>query len=182
MAWTTPKTYTANTALPAADLNTYLRDNLNACAPALATEAGQYFVGAGAGVVAARKLAKARVQKVMETTTSTTYANLATVGPSVAVETGTHALVVHGCYQRNTTGDIGGQGYMSWAISGATTRVALDLVACSLGGVDANRAHRISAVDLQSDLTPGLNTFTAKYKVDSGTGFFADRWLIVMPL
>lgn len=39
MAWTTPKTWSVGAQVPAADLNTHVRDNLNALAPDGATSA-----------------------------------------------------------------------------------------------------------------------------------------------
>jgi hypothetical protein len=37
-------------------------------------------------------------------------------------------------------------------------------------------------VALHTDLTPGSNTFTAKYRVASGTGTFLSRRIVVFPL
>ncbi len=48
MAWTAPITFTSGSVLTAAQLNTYLRDNLNETAPAKFTAAGQLFVSTAA--------------------------------------------------------------------------------------------------------------------------------------
>lgn len=181
MVWVTPKTFTANATLTAAELNTYLRDNLMATAPPLCTKDGMYFVGAGLNTIASRELVTARV-KENQSTTSTSYTDLATVGPSVTTPTSSYAFVVHGGWMRNSTADISGQAMMSWAISGAHTRAAADSTACEVGGASANKAWRIYGMDLLSDITPGVNTFTCKYKVAAGTGSFSDRFIGVMPL
>lgn len=51
MAWTTPKTWSTGATVPASDLNTHVRDNLNALAPDGATSASWTpdVVGATAG-------------------------------------------------------------------------------------------------------------------------------------
>ena len=59
-----------------------------------------------------------------QTTTSTSYADLATVGPSATVTTGTKALVIFTSYVRNTSTGPGMS--VSVAVSGATTLSAAD--------------------------------------------------------
>ena len=44
------------------------------------------------------------------------------------------------------------------------------------------RSPRLGATFLVSSLTAGSNVFTAKYKVDAGTGTFADRKILGTPL
>ena len=39
-----------------------------------------------------------------------------------------------------------------------------------------------SATFYVTGLTAGSNTFTAKYRVDAGTGTFANRTIVVIPL
>jgi hypothetical protein len=70
--------------------------------------------------------------------------------------------------------------FMSVAVSGATTVAASDANSLRVAGNDAVRA---SATALITGLTPGSNTFTAKYKqVGSGTATFSDRNIVVIPL
>ena len=69
--------------------------------------------------------------------------------------------------------------YISWAVSGATTVAAADANAAVtlqtlLGSV--------CAVTTIGGLNPGVNTFTAKYKVASNTGTWQNRWITVWPL
>lgn len=179
MAWTAPMTFTANSVLTAAQLNTHLRDNLMETAPAKATQSGSIFVGTGPNSIAERVLATARVSAA-ETTSSTSYTNVSTAGPSVTVTTGVQALIFVGCYLQNSSANVGTA--MSWEISGATTRAALDLTAISNDGAPANQPIRASNHDLMTGLTPGVNTFTAKYRVAAGTGTFGDRIITVIPL
>lgn len=179
MAWTAPMTFVANSVLTAAQLNTHLRDNLNECPTAKATTSGSYFVGNGANSVVERYPETARVA-TYQTTTSTSFAALATVGPSVSVTTGTKALVFIGAQAKNSGSDA--LCAISFAISGATTRSSIDAVSARIDGVTANNLVSAHSTDLLTDLTPGTNTFTVEYKVGSGTGTFGDRFIAVLPL
>jgi hypothetical protein len=113
-----------------------------------------------------------------QTTTSTTYADLATVGPVVTLLTGTVALVVLTA-EIDTTG-AGVAPRMGFAISGATTVVANDVWGLK---VDAGTTALVQAsfAVLVVGLTPGMNIFTAKYRVVGGTGTFLNRGVLVWP-
>lgn len=178
MAWTSPMTFTAS-VLTAAQLNTYLRDNLNETAPAKATAAGQIFVSTGVNAIAARTPAQQYII-TSESTTSLTYANLATVGPAVTVVTGTSALVAVTARMENSTGTA--QSVMSYAVSGATTIAADDYGSAWFQSDSASQRARISAFNLETGLTPGSNTFTAKYRAGSNTATFVHRTITVIPL
>ncbi|MFT2016282.1 hypothetical protein ACMA1D_10630 [Streptomyces sp. 796.1] len=177
-------TFTTNTVLTAAQLNTHLRDNLLETEAARAQAAGDFFAVEGINRIGRRRVAYARIQgNSSETTTSTEYADLPTVGPSVTVTTGTRAFVWIGAHM--TASLANSRVRMSWAISGATERDALDSTALAHDGLTAGSATRRSNYDLiQTTLTPGVNTFTAKYRVgaSSVTGTFQNRILIVFPL
>jgi len=59
-------------------------------------------------------------------------------------------------------------------------------------GAERDRAHcarrqgtnftRASATSVITGLTPGSNTFTAKYRITGGTGTWRDREIVVVPL
>lgn len=113
-----------------------------------------------------------------ETTTSTAYTDLATVGPTVTLETGDAATVdVYGGLTNSTVAAIS---FMGFAVSGATTRAAADPEALQLGVASGSRLSG-SASFLITGLTAGTNTFRAKYRVDSGTGTFYTRKIKVRP-
>jgi len=114
-----------------------------------------------------------------ENTTNIGYVDLTTPGPAVTVETDTTALVTLSCFVFNAT--LGGVSSMSKAISGATTLAASDPGALQFHSQIANGQGRLSRTYLQTNLTPGSNTFTCKYKVNSGTGTWGDREIIVEP-
>jgi len=115
-----------------------------------------------------------------QTTTSTSYTDLATSGPAVTVTTGTKALVIITSEIVNSNG--GAYSNMSYAVSGATTISALDTISLMFRqDSDTTIRYRASAASVVT-LTAGSNTFTAKYRVSSGTGTFQDRTIFVINL
>ncbi len=179
MAWTTPPTFAANASLSAADLNASLRDCMNETMPAKATDPGSYFVTSAANTLAQRKIQQATVF-TSETRTSTTYGDLATVGPSITFSLGNTAkvVIVVTCQLSNNT--VGAFSRMSYAVSGATTIAADDIRALAWENAGSTQAMATSYVTFQT-LNSGSNTITAKYRVGSGTGTFLRRRLLIMP-
>lgn len=170
-------TAVASSVFTAAQFNTFLRDNLNETAPAKATTAGAHFAASGVNEIAERLSATDAVL-TSETTTSTAFDDLATAGPEVTVETGPYAFViVHGAMENTGAGS----SRMAFDTSGATTLAAADNRGIGVYGV-AGTGAILSGVTLMTTLTPGSNTFTAKYRVGSGTGTFLSRRLMVLPL
>lgn len=112
-----------------------------------------------------------------ETTTSTTYTDLTTAGPSVSVVTGPSALVWLNAALRNNTA--GNQAFMGYAVSGASTSAAGDSQAISVQGTSLITAGGCFKA---TGLTPGTNVFTAKYRVDATTGTWQFRNITVLPL
>lgn len=155
MAWTTPRTWVVGELVTAALLNTHLRDNLDALPRASDTAAVD----------------------TSQTTTSTSYTDLATAGPAVTLTTGTKAWVTlsAGIFQNS---DIF-ESLMSFAVSGATTRAAADDDALSAIPSANGDGVQASFTMLVTGLTAGSNVFTAKYRVLGGTGTFRNRKISV---
>lgn len=110
-----------------------------------------------------------------ESTTSTAYTNLATVGPTVTITTGVAAWVL---FDAEIISSSGGPAKMSVAVSGASTVAATDNYA--LVNPSTN-SFQIGFITLITGLTAGSNTFQAKYKTQTaGTAFFGRRRLIVV--
>lgn len=137
---------------------------------------------------------------VTETTSSTTYTNLATVGPTVSnvyISSARRALVLitsqilaGNCY-----------GYASVEVSGASNIAGSDAnTPLSMGGfdlVDTSSLGRVASTgtattvqiyDASTGLNQGLNTFTVKYRkqtvspwVSSNDPQFARRRIVVIP-
>lgn len=176
MAWSAPMTAVANTVFTAAQFNQFVRDNLNETAPAKATVASSHFVGTTLNAIAER-ITTAAIVATSQTTTSTSYVDLATVGPTVSVTTGPAALVF--LYNANVNAAGTSSSLMSFEVSGASSVAANDNQSI---GTNSTVGSRAGAVFLVTGLTPGSNTFTAKYRVGGSTGTFVDRRLIVFPL
>lgn len=115
-----------------------------------------------------------------ESTTNTSFTALSTAGPSVTLTTGTMALVIVTARCLNDTA--GGFCHMSWQVSGASSIAASDATAFTYESSSAGDQMRASAVHLTAGLTAGSNTFTAQYRVNTGTGTWSNRALIVIPL
>lgn len=178
MAWSAPMTAVANSTFSAAQFNQYVRDNLNETAPAKATAAGSYFAASGVNSIVERRPVTG-ADLTTGTVTSTTYTNLtgSSVGPVVTCDTGPNALVI---VRAGISNSGVGSARMAYDISGAHTQAAADNRGIHIfGGADVNIGA--GDVTLMTTLTPGSNTFTARYRVSSGTGTFTARRIIVMP-
>lgn len=179
MAWTSPMTFTAGTTLTAAQLNTHLRDNLLETAPAKATTAGRIFVATGANAIAERAIETATVA-TNQTTTSTSFTDLATTGPAVTLTTGTRALVFITAGVDNTSA--GANSLAAAAVTGATTDAAADARAALHESAIANAGERATSLHMFTGLTAGSNTFTMRYRVTAGTGSWENRQIVVIAL
>lgn len=181
MAWTTPMTAVANTALTAAQWNAHVRDNFLETAPAKATASGQMFVATGANSIAARTPSGATVA-TMQATVSVTYADLTTPGPIVTVTTGTKAIVSIAA----TMGQTASSTVIlkaSYAVSGATTIAASDAWAVVRDGITFANDIRYGITHFVDTLNPGANTFTMKYAASATTtNNFSNRTIVVIPL
>lgn len=114
-----------------------------------------------------------------QTTSSTSYTDLATVGPSVTLTTGTSAIVLFGA-NINDTGNLGNNSIVSVAVSGATTIAASD--SWMAFGTEFGGNWQISQGYKFTGLTAGSNTFTCKYKKSGGssTAEFQRRYIWVV--
>lgn len=122
-----------------------------------------------------------------QTTTSTTYTDLATVGPSVTVDIGASglALVSFAATMQNTVASA--QDILAVAVSGATTVAASDSEALQHLTTGTGDIRRYGLTTLMTGLNAGSNTFKLQYRVQStgsgsGTGTFSTRSLLVVPL
>lgn len=145
----------------------------------LQTYNGTSWVKIGPTTAAAITAADSAAVNTNQTTTSGTYTDLATAGPSVTLTTGTEALVFIGAMQRN---DGGNGNYTGVAVSGATTIAASDANALYMF-LDLNEQRAGGAyVAKITGLTAGSNTFTLKYRVQGNTGYWYHRSIMVLAL
>jgi hypothetical protein len=178
-------TAVAGAIIASADFNTFVRDNLNATEAAKALNPdGGFFAVTGLNAIAERVITTAVVD-VSESTSSTTYVNLATVGPSVTVQTSTKAIVAFGARIGDNSNTAGTPSTtMSVGVTGATT-IAAD-VSWSAGIIQPTALGRQVAIYTSRwylfTLTAGSNTFTCKYATSSDSPTFDHRSLHVIPL
>jgi len=179
MAWTTPLSAVANTPLTAGQWNASVRDNMLETTPGVATAKRKIFVTNGTNKIAERDL-KDHIVDVEESTTSTSYVDLGTIGPRVTLRTGFSALVWIRCMSSNSGG---GTAHMSYAVSGGTTIAAANNKARSADGGSGSWSPASSVTNLETALDSGdEHTFTAKYLSSSVTSSFSRRRIVVLGL
>ncbi len=115
-----------------------------------------------------------------ETTTNTSYVNLATVGPTVTVFTGTRALITIDAFSSNS--GAGNAGWIALTVTGATTLVAADGNGTAYTSPSANYAVPMCRSFMITGLTAGLNTFSVQYRTSAGTATFTNRDITVIGL
>lgn len=180
MAWTAPQTWIPG-LVHADELNEQLRDNMLQQAAAVASGANpnRLLTASDAGQIEIRdwKEAEAQTDGTAETTTSTSYTDLATTGPSVTLTTGTKVVVWITAQLTNAT--VNAVAWASFGVTGATTSAASDGRAIVHQPAVAGRYLRTTVCTLL-DVTAGSNTFTMKYKATSGTCRATRRAIMVV--
>jgi hypothetical protein len=179
VAWTTPLTAVTNATLTAAQWNASVRDNLLETGPAKATTSGRLIVTSGVNSVAERVIIQDTVS-ARQSTTSTSYVDLTTAGPTVTATTGTTSLVfVTGRLENATSAQAA---LASYEVSGASSVAASDARGIKYEASAANANSRFAIVQFEGSLSAGSNTFTMKYRATGGTAFFQDRVITVIAL
>lgn len=107
-----------------------------------------------------------------ESTSSTTYTDLATVGPEITNLSAGRYLAIFGCIYDSASGS---DGFMSPSVNGA---VPIDNDAAYAKASVANRYNIVRGliVTLSGSNT---NTITMKYRVSGTTNSFENRWLVL---
>lgn len=187
------KTWTAGEVLTASDVNTYLgKQGVIVCTSGtrpgspvegmtiFETDTDRHQFYNGTGWQGIKPGAASATVATSQTTASTSYADLATVGPAATIITGTSALVI---LTAQISSSIVDSGYMGFAVSGATTVSPGDAQALHSTSSVANHADQQSALYVVTGLTAGSNTFTAKYRQNgASTGTYVNRSIAVIPL
>ena len=150
------------------------------------TDASSYIVGNFTGPQGPQGLAGVGFDKIAwqtvspsGTTSSTSWTDLSTSGPSVGFgTTGGPAIVILTAYIQAAPNY---RAYMSFEVSGATTispsesRSLMQENGSSVGGIQASAVYFVN-------LENGFNVITVYYKVTGGTGTFAYRSVTVIPI
>jgi hypothetical protein len=181
VAWSAIPTFTSGNVLTAAQMN-ILGGNLGETAPALATTGMQYFVATGANALAAR-IATRNTQLAADSTTSTSYTDLANLGPTLSsVVAGAQCFV----FMQAKVGHNSalGNAYMGVDISGASTVSPDDQYALAHApGAGTGFIQACMGILFVSNdgWASGTSTVQAKYKTNTGTATFDKRRLTAMP-
>jgi hypothetical protein len=172
-------TAVAGTVFTAAQWNACVRNNLNACAPAIATAGARWLVSTGFNSLTERE-PQVEYLSTTGSTTSSSYGDLDTLGPLITTTTSSKVMVTIGAHVNADTSRSGGK--VSVEVSGAT----------SLAATDSNCFFATAPVSLapykgtwttlfDEHMVAGENTFTLKYRLfDTGTCYFSNRLLVIM--
>lgn len=179
MVWTAPMTAVAGDIFKASQFNTHVRDNLLETAlgvPIPPATDGYFYVTTGANSLSASTPRVAFIN-TSETTASTTYTDLATVGPTLTdLTVNAKALVSFGARLSNSAGTAARMS-VEWSNDSGVVGAASDTRAVANS---ASNPFQIGS-HFVIDLVPGTYTFTCKYRVVSGTGTFLYRNLFIFP-
>ena len=116
-------------------------------------------------------------------TASDTYVDLATVGPAVTVVIGATGKALVSTFSRLRNDTAGGASHMSYSYSGATVRNAGDDFSLTFNSAAAGAEVRMGGTFLDTGLTAGSTTITAKYRRGlGGTAYATGRYLQATPL
>lgn len=190
MTWTAPKTWVSDEVLTADDLNVYLRDNLLELSPSKATTAGSIFVTESPSVISERIIMSDYIA-ASESSSATSYTDLRTVGPSVTVKTSSQAFVFLYCHMYATLSNSSTPDnyavWMNFDVTGATTDFAVNRDSTAIM-LQSSNGQRWGITILYTNMNPGWNTFTVKYRVSQPTsgsapiGTWSNRRIAVLPL
>ena len=114
-----------------------------------------------------------------QSTSSASFADLATAGPSVTINTGSSALVTVSATTYRATGT-GNTGMLGVNVSGDTTMAANSNYGSRVSYTTAAHSHVLGSSFVLTGLTPGSNTFKLQYNVDGGTVNFLNRYITVV--
>lgn len=118
-----------------------------------------------------------------QSTSTTTYTDLGTVGPSVTVTIGSSGLALVNIYSQMTySSGSGPKAYTSFVVSGANTQAASDAFATEAHFQSSVTDFAAGAPFVLTGLNPGSTTFKLQYRVNTGTCNFISRRISVVPL
>ena len=192
------QTFVAGNVLTAAQVNAYLMDQAlmrvtSGTRPTAAAQGGALLTGMS--IVETDNLAvctyngtnwiqtttEAASVTTSETTTSGAFTNLATVGPSVTITTGTAAMVFLECAFGHTT--VTAVNNVGFAVSGASTIAAQTISSIMDDQTGASGVRRrFGGFFRVTGLTAGANTFTMRYVTNAATATFSDRHIAAIGL
>lgn len=185
MAWTAPITFYDGDPLTAAQLNTFLMENLNASAPGVASAARQLLVSYGKNQITARQWAK--TYKSGAVTISSPFPadpdEDSDLGPTVTFEHGGGFRLLYDCTIRRSAGT-GYANYSPVIVDGPGELPSHYEIAVRSGSSNITRTGSSCIVQ---GADPGVTTVTMKYGNSPASGaeatcVYDNRRLTVIPL
>lgn len=134
--------------------------------------------------VTADKLALGAQQALVataQTTTSTSFTDLATTTDTVTATIGANGLALVIISSRISNTDSAAGGFVGFAASGTNTIAVSDANSLNMRTSTGAPDSQASWTYLATGLTPGSTTFKMKYRVTAGTGTFTNRRITVIP-
>ena len=205
MAWNAPFDYTPAQVLTAANLDTYLSGNMNETAVAKVTTAGDLVYATAANALARLgigavgtflnssgsapqwgKITAALLNvgydrvATSQTTTSTSYADLATAGPSVAVTCPSGAAILL-FFAIVANASINERATFGVRIDAVDPTADMEATWDNADDATAPNASLVG-IAYASGLSVASHTFKLRYKTTGGTQYFRERRLIVVGL
>lgn len=123
------------------------------------------------------QLQRARTATVetQQTTTSTSYTDLATAGPTLSQLANGFYLLIFGCDASNSSS--AGDGYMAPSVNGAAAADADGVLFSGTFNDSTAINSNLRVLLVQLDTPGGNNEIVMKYRVSSGTGYFDMRFI-----
>lgn len=180
MAWSTPMTAVAGAVFTAAEFNQYVRNNLLETGPAKVTTQGDLLVATGLNALG-RYPVGSNIVATTQSTSSVLFTDLATVGPTVTLNTVNSATVIISALGYSATSTH--QAEVGVALSGTNSMAASSTRSLIMRSPAGGTAwQQLSYVTRFTGLTPGSTTFTLKYRSPDGSSVtFSGRALLVLP-
>lgn len=182
MTWIATQRFIDGDPLTAAQLNTFVMDNLDASCAGIARNKGRYIVTSGYRQLAERQWVRAYASGTVTATNDwpSDPDEEDDLGPSVTFEHGGSFLCYYSCRIQRVTTD----GFMNYAPVPDPTPEGLSVYSYAVRSTKSTY-ERMGSHMLFTGLEPGMNTVTMKYGRNSGngaTGNYAQRRLSVLPL
>ncbi len=207
MAWTDPAghVWVTGEVVTAANMNAFIRLNLEETCPDTATTAGDIIFADAANSMGSRVGIGAVNSHLVSTGSAPVWRSIGgsstgasgtslitgytTLGDSitwnfaseieVSLTTGTEALILFKARLFNNTA--GSSSFMSYSVSGATTVAAADTHAILYESSGANDAAEFGGFDLRVGLTAGTNVFTLEGRASGNTATIDNPDIGVIP-
>lgn len=138
--------------------------------------------GTGRVIINSAGVPQRTLVNTFDTTTSTSYTDLASAGPAATATIGASGMALVTIKAEISINSTVNSVLASFAVSGASTVAASDDMRIRSTPLVSGAFASLSATFLLTGLTAGSNVFTMKYRVTGSTGSYERREITVVPL